>query len=161
MSDVSQDRDGNLRVKDGLSEIKDNKGNVYQIHDAGTNDKGDALKIAQKKPEWISPTKLRMPSGKIVSFDPNERCFEVYNNSFKTVYFENVHYNPKERRLTPAMIVIPPDHFGFIPHSYYTFWYGFVGNTDGEKVNLVVNYGDLMFKGNKQVSAPEKRNKLF
>lgn len=150
-----------VSVKDGTNEIKDNKGNVYKIESAGIDDNGREFKIAQKESVWLSPTKLRLPSGKVVSFDPNEKCFEVYNNSFKTVYFENVHYNPVDRKLTPALITIPPDHFGFIPHSYYIFWYGFVGNTEPEKVNIVVNHGDLMFKGNKQVSAPEKRKLIF
>lgn len=161
MSDVKQDRDGNLTIKDGLSEIKDNKGYVWKIEEAGIDDKGKALKIVQRPPEWISPTKLRLANGKVVSFDPNERCFEVYNNSFKTVFFENCHYNPREKALTPALITIPPDGFGFIPHAYYNFWYGFVGNTDGTKVNLIVNYGDMMFKGNKLASRPEKQTKFF
>ena len=161
MSDVRQDRDGNLTVKDGVHEIKDNKGHVYKIESAGVDDKGKELKIAQKPAQWISPTKLCLPSGKVVSFDPNERCFEVYNNSYKDVFFVNNHYNPKEKALTPAVIKIPPDSFGFIPHSYYIFYYGFIGNNDGEKVNLVVNYGDMMFKGNKQLSAPEKRKLIL
>lgn len=161
MSNVSQDRDGNLTVKEGLNEIKDNFGNVYQISDTGIDDSGKALKIAQRPPQWISPTKLRYPNGKVVSFDPNEKCFEVYNNSFKTVFFENIHYNPEERRQTPQLITIPPDHFGFIPHSYYIFWYGFVGNTEPVKVNLIVNHGDLMFKGNKLVSRPENQKKFY
>jgi len=163
MSDrnVRQDRDGNLIVKDGVTEIKDNKGHVYKIEDAGIDDKGNTLKIAQKESVWWSPTKLRLPSGRVVSFDPNEKCFEVYNNSDKTVYFENIHYNPNDYKATPAVITIPPDNFGFIPHSYYIFWYGFIGNKDPVKVNLVVNHGDMMFKGNKLLSTPEKRKLIF
>lgn len=141
--------------------IKDNKGQAYQALESAIDDNGNNVLLVQKMPEWISPTKLKLGNGKIISYDPNEACFEVYNPNKHKVIFVNTHYNPEERLITPQKIIVEPDGFGFIPHKYYIPYLGYEGNKTGEKFDMVINSGDMMFKGNKLPSRPDYQRKLY
>lgn len=114
------------------------------------------LTYKDKKPTWITKTKMLMPNGKVVSIDPSEQSCEMYNpNKFKIV-FENIHPDYVERQ-NNMIIILDPDNFAFLPHRYFTPWIGQIGQSSGEKFDLLTNVGDQMFKGNKKQSAPEKR----
>lgn len=148
-----------VSIKEGTTYIKSNDDRIYKIEKTGIDDNGKDVYIASEKPEWITPTKLRYPNGRIVSIDPNEEPFEVYNPNLKPVFFVCDHYNPVERAVMPKIIKIPHDSFGFIPSKYYIPYIGYVGNI--ELFDVIVNYGETMFTGNKKASAPDKRIKLF
>ena len=124
------------------------------LEETGIDDDGNkVLTYGLNKPQWISHTKLRMPSGKVVSIDPNEQSYEIYNPNKFNVVMQNCHPNPDERILTPV-IFIGSDDFAFIPHRYYTPWIEKIGNSKTEKFTMIENYGNDMFVGNKKPSAP-------
>jgi hypothetical protein len=132
-----------------------------QGEETGIDDDGNkVLTFGKNKPQWISPTKLKFPSGKVVSIDPNEQSCELYNPNKYRVVFQNVHPNPEERIQHPILF-LEPDGWMFLPHNYYTPWIEKIGSGRTEKINLVQNFGDQMFIGNKKISAPTTRKKLF
>lgn len=146
-----------VSVKEGTETIKSNDGKIYKVEQNGIDDDGKPVYTAQQKPQWISPTKLKMPDGRVTTIDPNEFCCEVYNPNLQTLFFVNDHYNPIERAKGPRIVKIPHDSFGFLPHRYFICYVGYIGNTNGDKVTCVVNHGDMMFKGNKKLSRPEEK----
>jgi len=125
-----------------------------QAEETGIDDNGKkVMTYGINKPQWISHTKLRMPSGKIVSIDPNEQSYEAYNPNKFNVIMQNTHPNPDERFQLP-IILIGADNFALIPHRYYTPWIGKIGQSSTEKFTIIENYGNDMFVGNKKPSAP-------
>lgn len=111
-------------------------------------DTGKEIKLEQDSESvWITPTVLRLPSGKMVTTDPNEVSFEVYNPNKFPVVFENLHPFRCEWR----GIRVSPGQHKLIPHRYVRPWIDFVGNTrsNGEKIKMLENHGDKMFRGNK------------
>lgn len=123
-------------------------------NETGIDDDGNKnYTYTDKVPTWISPTKLQMPNGKIVTFDPNEVSCEIYNPSKHKLIFENTHYDDMERFTRPVLIC-EPDGFLFLPHKYFKSYVGYKGNKS-DTVECVVNQGDNMFIGNKKVSRPE------
>lgn len=162
MSKVSQNSDGSLIIPDDAQTIQDNAGHTYDVNEIGIDDDGNAVHAVSKQQIWLSPSKLMMPSGKVVSFDVREKCWEAYNPSKHTVWFENTHYWPASRNSTPALIKLEPGKFAFLPHSYYTVWVGFVGNKNpDDRVTLIQNFGDMMFKGNRLPSRPDEQKLYF
>jgi hypothetical protein len=76
-----------VSVKEGTETIKSNDGKIYKVEQNGIDDDGKPVYTAQQKPHWISPTKLKMPDGRVTTIDPNEFCCEVYNPNLQTLFF--------------------------------------------------------------------------
>lgn len=145
-------------IQEGTTHIKDNKGNIYEINESGVDDNGNKVMLAQdilKSVKWISPTKFRLPNGKVCSTDTNEQCFEAYNPNDKPIFFVNDHYDISTKHATPEIIKVEPDGFAFVPHSYYIPFYGSIENNTGETFQMVKNMGKTMFTGNKKASRLE------
>lgn len=104
--------------------------------------------------KWITPTKFLL-NGKIHTIDPNEQSFEMFNGSKATIIMENVH--PFEKGVH---VKVRPNEFAFFQHKYYVPWIDYIGNPTKEKIeNIIINYGNEMFKQNKKASAPDNWSK--
>lgn len=103
----------------------------------------------------ISPTKYRLPTGKIVSIDPNEQCYEWLNLNKFDVWFQNCHPDYLNN-FKPELIKVPPQTHAFIPHRYFKSWAEFVGNKAQIAIQGLEIYGKEMFKGVTKPSRPTK-----
>jgi hypothetical protein len=128
------------------------KENNLKIHKGiAFDDNGNKIDIASvNEVEFISPTKMRLPSGTVLCMDTNEQSVELYNPNDKPVYLVNEHKNEIERLKFFQKIVVPPKAHCFLPHKYFRASIGYIGCTD--KFNMILNYGDARFKGNTKPS---------
>ena len=89
---------------------------------------GNEIKLFQKKPEWISATRIRV-DGKVYTISPFELSWFSYNENPFTIVWENVHPDPREKNALP-IIVHEASKIVMIPHRFFTPWVKFKGNPD-------------------------------
>lgn len=147
-------------INDENKLIKDNKGNIHEVHESGIDGDGNKFNIVQKQAKQISDTIFQLESGKQVSGDAMEVCYEAYNpNNFRVV-FQNNHPDPADHFRNPPIIVVEANNRAFIPHQYYLCWAEYIGNKGDVKIHQ--HFGENKFKGlTTQISPPEVRKKLY
>jgi hypothetical protein len=94
---------------------------------------------------------------KNATYDPNMVCYEAYNNSGFEIEFQS--QRSEDIGTKYFKFRIKNDDFAFVPHNYYTvFGLEKSGNRylpNGTPLNILRNYGDAKFKGNKTPSSPD------
>lgn len=98
-------------------------------------DTGNEIKLFQKKPEWISPTRIKV-DGKVYTMSPWELSYFCFNRNTFTVVWENVHPDPKERLALP-LIRHEAGKMVMIPHRFMTPWVEFKGNPVKRQLTFV------------------------
>lgn len=96
---------------------------------------GNEIKLFQKKPEWISPTRIRV-DGKVYTISPYELSYFSYNKNTCTVIWENVHPDPREKLALP-IIRHEIGKMVMIPHRFFTPWPEFKGNPNKRQLTFV------------------------
>lgn len=115
------------------------------------NDDGKTSEIAVAQPEVLSDTMIKTTSGKTLTSDTREMPAEVYNKGYEEVIFTSNHPSIM-RRIFKNKIVCKPNDWAFLPHGFYI-----ASTKSGRPCNVVLNFGDQMFKGNKLPSRPEAK----